>query len=453
VKLAELNRASPSQATAPISESTVRRFVAATVPAIERAERRLGRKRSQKIFRSNSGARDSAVRPLEMSEYDDVDTGVFLVDERNGMPWGRAIVTNGIDQCTLIDLGYELGDKPRDYHSAFAAVCDSLRPKPDCQPGEMGYGVQGGMLLDNAPYNAGMSMQHQSRTAKLLMSMARPFGSTEKTCVEHFNHVVKDDFCPSLPGWRGQKGDAEGLKRGIATATLSLQAFRAAYRTWVCKVYANKPGDDGYTPKQRWLQYYAKHAPAVRYSDEQLALFRLRPVELTFRPSGGLMRLRLRYDSQELRRLRQHIGARRKVIAYTEPEDLTRIYVLNPLTSTMFLVPTTEDLHYVSTVNERQHRLVVALQRTRKIENPSMKDLQEGRLELAKLVAQARNSHKLLTRRWARRAGFDGESEGADLDSPTDTPSARGDGMILVTELEDEVMQLQEVDLSQVDQW
>jgi putative transposase len=451
VKINEINNASPERIEQ-ISESTVRRYVAAVVPADELAVRRLGKKAALKMFRTNSGARDTATRPLEMSEYDDVDAAVFLTDERNGLPWGRAFITNGADQCCWIVLGYDLSDKPRDYYSAVNAVCDSLRPKADCQPGEMGYGAQGGMLLDNASYNAGRAMRHRSHTHKLLMSMAKPFASTEKTCIEHLNHVIKDDFCPTLPGWRGRKRDAEGLKRGMATAVLTLQQFHVLYRTWVRTVYANKPGEDGLTPKQRWLMHYSKHAPAVRYSEEQLAMFRLRPIELKFRDSGGLLRLRLRYDCDELARLRRHIGAKANVMVYVDPEDLARVYVLNPLTNVLFPVPTTEDLNYVSTVNERQHRLILALQRTRKKNNPSMKELRDGRAELAKLVEDARDSHKLLERRRARRAGFDGDAASDAVETKITQPTSAQD-LILVTELESEILQLQEVDLAGVDEW
>lgn len=439
----------------PISESTVRRFVSREVPAYLRCELRLGKKKALKKYRSNSGARDSAARPLEVSEYDDIDTAVFLVDGRNGLPWGRAWLTNGIDQNTIHPLGYDLGTEPRSYLSAMGAICHSLLPKTDCLPGEMGYGVQGIMLIDNASYNAGLAMKHRCETEGLLFARARPFGSTEKSAIEHFNHVVKSDFCPTLPGWRGDKNNRDAIKKGMTSAILTVEEFARMYKHWLTKVYANLPGEDGFTSKQRWLNFYDHHSPAVRFTPAQLEVFRMRPDSLKFRDSGGLERLDLRYDCPELDALRRRLGSKAEVVIFI-PQTLTYIKVLDPFTNSTIHVPCTEDHHYVQTTTERQHRLVRALQRSRKKTNPSIADLVEGRKILRQMVQEASLSHKLRTRRWAQVVGEPEQEEAGAAPTEGATPEKQQTTHtveVVCTELEFQIAQLEELEVRDQEVW
>lgn len=432
---------------APVSESTVRRVIEREVPARVRHELRLGKKSARKAFRSNSAARDRATRPLEIAEYDDVDACVFLVDERNGLPWGRSWITNGIDDNTALVLGSHLGDKPRNYYSAIGAIIDSLVPKSWCESGEMGYGAQGIMLVDNASYNVGTAMKHRSEAERLLISRARPYGPTEKCCIEHFNSRVKQEFCPTLPGWAGPKNDREALKEGMASAVLTLGSFTKLYRHWLTKVYANSPGEDGFTAKQRWLSFYDKHSPAIRFSAEQLALLRLRPVTVKFKASGGIAPLGLRYDSPELAKLRDQLGKRAPVVVFVDPQRLTSVKVLNPLTSTFLHVPSTEDHRYIASITASQHRMVLALQRSRGKKNPSLKDLVEGREMLAQMVSEARDSHKYLMRKRARMV------DPFDDAPPVDAaPQATQEEYVVVTELENQVTELQLIEIDR-EEW
>jgi len=452
----EANKATSEDPIPPASETTTRREVRKLVPAYTAVKNKYGTDEANDRYRVNSSSRDRAMRPLEISEYDDIDAAVFLTDERTGLPWGRAFVTNGIDQnCDLI-LGYDLSDKPRNYASAIGALCDSLLPKADCAPGEMGYGCQGLILMDNASYNECKAMKHQSAAMRILLSAARPFGPTEKSSIEHFNHRVKKDFCPQLPGWRGEKGDREAVDRGIATAVTTVAEFAQMYRHWLTDVYANTPGKDGLTPRQRWLRYYAKHGPAVRYTPQQLALFRLRPERLTFRDSGGLMRLQLRYDSDALAELRRHLGHTAEVIAYVDPNDLTYLMVLNPVGGSLLRVPCTEDVHYVRHLTEAQQIMILAIARERGAKNPSLADLQKGRDRLQQMVEEARRSNRMRTRQWARRIGpvdkptaaRAARAAGAPATAPAPTAESR-----IVTDLEYQILELQEVELTKEDQW
>lgn len=431
--------------------TTIRREFDKQVPKHLITLRNHGKHAAAKQFRQNSYPRDRARYPLEVVEYDDIDCGVFLVDEDSGLPWGRAYLTNGVDQNTEVPQGYDLSEKHRDFHSAIGALCDSLLPKTgdDLDPFWDGYGVPGTPLLDNAVYNKCRAMMTQSRGLSILLASAKPFGPTEKSTIEHFNAVIKEDFCADLPGWRGDKGDPDALKEGMASAALTLQEFRRRYKHWVCHTYLNKPGVDGYTPRQRWKNFYRHHGPAIRYSREQLSLFRLRPVEqLTFRDSGGLLLLRLRYDSDELTALRRHLGGAASVAGFVDDYDLGYLIVVNPNTQQLLRVPCIEDARYVRGLTHKQQSLILKMCRQRGIKNPSMMDMVDSRKELAKLIAQSLRSNKLRKSAYAKRTGnpamnpADETSLLADMVGAQVAPMAK-----VVTEVEYQVQQLEEISL------
>lgn len=450
-RIAEANREREAP-LAPVSETTVRRFVKQHVDARQIATLRLGKKGAAKLFRSNSHTRDAAARPLEAAEFDDIDTGVFLISGKTGLPWGRAWMTNGVDQCTAHPLGYDVDVTPRSFASAIGAVCHALLPKTDLAPGEMGYGAPGIMLFDNASYNKSKSMKYVSVAERLLFARARPYGSTEKCVIEHFNHIVKSDFCPTLPGWRGDKTDREAIRKGQVSAVLTIEQFFSLYKHWLTKIYVNKPGDDGQTSKQRWLHYYDKFSPAVRYTPQQLEIMRMRAETRKFRASGGLLRLKLRYDSPELEKLREKLGHTAEVVVFV-PRTLTYVKVLNPFTSELLHVPCSEKHHYVKTTTEYQHRLILKALRCRKNYSPTLADLVAGRNSLREMVQAFAKSNALRTRKISEIAGEVAQDVPSETPTQSNAPKRTKESLIVCTVLEAEIEELNSVELDEEEEW
>ena len=292
------------------------------------------------------------------------------------------------------------------------AIADSLLPKdtsrPEfegCKHSWVGYGNQGVKLLDNAAYNKSKAMTHRREDAQLMMAGTRPYGPVEKCAIEHFNWVLKSDFCPTLPGWRGDKKDPDAVKHGMSRAILSIDEFRKLFVRWVTDQYLNKPGEDGLTPRQRWNTHFCHHSPAVRWSAEQVAMLRMRPAFLTFRENGSLETLKLRYWSEYISLLRRELGSKAEVLVYTDPKDLSYILAQHPRTRTLHRVPCVMDPDYIRGLTRYQHCLVLKFARSKKIKNPSMSDLVAARRDFAELVKQLSKSKKLTERKVAYRAG------------------------------------------------
>jgi len=437
--------------------TTISRRIDSHFTARERCERNRGSTLANKNFRDNSFPRDVAEFPLLISEYDDIDSGLFLIDEANGLPFGRAHITHGVCQNSGVPLGFDLSHKPRSYESAMGAIADSWLPKDTSLPAFegclhpwVGYGMQGTILMDNATYNFSRSMRYRSDELILMLAGTKPYGPTEKCAIEHFNDIVKNYLCSTLPGWRGDKSDPDSVKNGMKSAVFTVQAFRRAYVQWVTGVYLNKAGVDGWTPRQRWDRHFDGHGPAIRWSREQIALLRLRPTYLRFRDSGGVKPLGLTYNSDELIKLRDQVGANARVIAFRDSKDLTYLMVKNPLSRELLRVPCTTDFRYTNGLTEHQQRLILKAARDRGVKNPKLADMVAAREALRVLVTQEANSTKLTKRRWAQRVGQIPETVDAADQVGDEQPKAMATHETVervMTKLEWSMVQLEQVEI------
>lgn len=440
-------------------DMTIARRIQQKIPAFEISLRNDGRSFAKKTFRSNSFARDVPDVPLLVSEYDDMDCEVFLIDQELSLPCGRAYLTHGVCQATAVPLGFDLSHESRSFDSAMGAICNSFLPKdmnlPEfqgCKHAWNGYGAQGTILLDNARYNFSKDMRQQADAIGLQIAGVRPYGPTEKREIEYFNHITKMDFCKDLPGYRGRKDDPDSVKTGLEAAIMGVDAFRNAYAFWVTDIYMNKSGNDGWTPRQRWLKYYDTHSPAVRWSREEIALLRLRPDLSDFRDSGGIKRLNLIYDSDSFRKLKDLLGASAKVAIFTDRKDMTYIVAKNPITQQVFRVPCTTDHKYTRGLTEYQQILILKIARERGMKNPSLREMVESREELRLIVEQEARSSKMKRRQKAIRVGTVTQVDFSDTSIEKVRTQHAKKQEIVITALEDSMLELEEVELDLADE-
>ena len=458
------NRDYPENESKLASLSTVTRRVKAELGAKEISLRNRGFSITKKNYRENAYGRDTAEFPLEVVEYDDKRTGVFLVSENTGLPWGQAFVTSGIDQATLSIMGCDLSHQYRSMESAMGAILHTLLPKSNsdvgmehCQLPWLQYGRPGTILLDNARYNFSKGMRKQSEVNGFILASAQPYTPTTKSSIEHFNDRIGNEFCPRVPGWRGEKGDVESIKMGMNAAILFVDQFKQLFYKWITETYSIDPGEMGLSPNERWTKFYSKHQPAVRWSKDQLSLMRLIPIQLKFRDSGGLERQNLRYQSLQLSELRQRLGFNAKVQAFRDPQDLSYLIVVSPFSNTYFKVQCSEKPSAYEGVTEYQQMLIRKLLRDRGVIHPSIEQLAEGRRSMVQLTADLSKSNKLNLRHKSERTGFvrdevelnfaTGEAEINQADAKIIKQTSE-----VITELEYEIQQLESISIDPGDE-
>lgn len=412
-----------------------------------------GKKRADQKFRE-AGARIRVDQALDIVHYDDTDTAVFLIDPRTGLPWGRCWLTAGVDEHTSNVLGYSLSERPRSSESAFEAVVHGIYPKdpssPDfalCRGKWEWYGQHGIVNLDNASYNATLQLQASILEFDAEIGFARPHHPTDKADIEHFNHRVKLEFIQDLPGWVGPKEDRELLNVGLGSAAMSLDEFRQRLVAWIVDEYANKPcGKHGKTPREAWREQFQDTEPLLPRRRPSQELMGTIFQKLTFRDSGGLLRMELRYQSHQLEELRRRLGARAEVWIRYRPSNLSYLYVLDPLSKNYLKVPCIEDIRYVQGLTNYQQSLILKKARLMKLRSPGLVQMYEARQALVADTKELMKSKKLRQ----RKLGYQVHKSGLDVPPDerselVDAPAPKSFVMeTMVTAVEDMVADMDE---------
>lgn len=439
----------------PLSPSTIaRRFWDTFTPHAVMARNR-GKRAADKEYR-RSGARIRAIEPLVATQFDDFDGEVFLTDDLTGLPWGRAHLTIGIDEATSSFLGKELSAKPRDHWSALCSFADSLFPKDMtksefalCKHPWYAYGKIGEAQFDNALYNhTGSFIEGSVADADAIATWSKPHTPRNKSQIEHAGHLIKTDFTPELPGWRGPKRDRDGLKEGPGTAVMTLDDYRQRFNRWVCDRYSNKPQARGLTPRQMWDEHYGDRgrSPLVLIDTQMTRMIGTKREVLHFRDSGGLLRKGLRYENEALFELQKRLGRDSEVIFRIHPKRLHELFALDPIRQILLRVPCIETDDYLYRLEDHQQSLILKYWRDRGVKNPSIPQCWEAREALRKDVEKLRQSTKFRER---KRAVGIGEIPPANPGTPggATSPSAKTT-TVMVSDLEDLFEKLNAVDLT-----
>lgn len=404
------------------SAPTISRRFKERFSAYEVSVRNFGKARADREFREN-GARVRAEAGLDVVHYDDTDTCVFAIDDLTGLPWGRCWLTIGIDEKTDMPIGRSMSERSRCSWSAISAVIDGIfqkNPSEDqyssCAGNWDSYGHHGTAVFDNASYNGSIATEASLLDFDIEMEFARPHQPTDKSPIEHFNHMLKSDFIVEYPGFSGAKEDREALDHGIGTAVSTTSQFRLALNRWIVDGYMNKPGGrDGLAPRTRWQEEFTQHQPYLPARRPSIELMRTVLQPLTFRDSGGLLRLGLRYQSEDLKDIRRRLGANAEVMIRYPKHRMDKLFVLNPMTGNYLDVPCIEDARYVRNLNDYQQRLVLKRCRHMKLTAPGIEEMARAREALRLDTIALAKSKKMSERKrsfQARQAGLSFEPDG-----------------------------------------
>lgn len=429
-----------------VNWSTVDRRIQAEFSPYEICRRNRGEAVAKQKYR-DWYPREGAEFPLAVWETDDIDTDVFTIDERSGLPCGRAYLTGVIDQHSLIVPGLELSHKPRSVWSAVSAIAKAILPTnpddPDFAESKAGcefYGKPGVVVFDNALYNHAKDIELAAHSMNFIPGWAKPKTPTEKAYQEGWNGRIKRDFLSTLPGHRGEKKQREGLNEGLAAANIGLQQFKHRLLKWTYDDYCNSPMIDGLTPRQKWHLGMRFSKPRI---PRDIWGYRLVPClhkTLKFRPEG-IQFCGLIYSASLLTAMRKCYGYNAETMIRFNPGELGEIYVQDPATKAYAPIPCTNP-EYAKGLSLYQHQLIRKLARTHRIRNPSIPQLLLYREELRELTEQLRYSTKLIDHKKAARTGdIPGEA-------PNEAPAPKTQ-INVVTELEQQVLEIDEVPMEE----
>jgi len=412
--------------------------------------------------------RDRATFTGQVVECDDKDSGVFAVDSRTGLPYGRIWITSAVDQFSNVPTGLNIGSGARNTESAIRTVINAVMPKlrgngdyAEVQ-NEIPYmGRPSLIIFDNASYNHTQEVATAVITvANAATEFALPGTPTEKSTMENFNGVSVG-FLETLPGYVGPKKHVrDTVEAGLSSAILTTEEFRRRFMKWVYDVHCHTAGYDGFTPKERYMRGMEGRRARLPGNVHDIELAALRPHSVQLRPVGVEFYNGLRYYHTAFSLWQKSYGKSLRVEFRFDPDDLSFIWVKYPEGTEnttrnppppRWLRVASANLAYTTGLTLFQHKLIVKMARERRNSHPDMALMLRCREDLINLTAEMRTSKKLRERKVANRVGDLPPLPTVDGGTEARNEAAAMEDR-LMTDLEAKLREIDEVTLEQEDE-
>jgi putative transposase len=399
------------------------------VDAYQRIASREGSSRARMELRSPLHG-DPATYPLQRVEIDHTPLNWVVVCDRTGLPLGRPLLTVAIDSATSYPHGFYLSF----YGAGVTSVCGVMRSaighKDDVCSGVklahrwLAYGLPDEVVLDNG-------MEFHSRAFKAMcwalrtdMTFCRVRTPWLKPHVERF--FANLDWLTLTKG-RVRKTAPNGEPTdpyGTAAITFSdlltglIMFFVDVYPFQVNHRKLARPYDlfvDGMT-----------RCPPAEFpgSDHALRLISSLSKELRV-AQGGVGLLGLPYGGPDLLALRKKHGKAFKALCKWDPDDMSAIFVQDPLDPFQWVRATCMWPDYAENLSWNQHKVIRAFQRRELKAKDSEKTLWEARMRLHDHWLGATGKRKRGDAILAAR--FAGLTSSRIAPPPTRTPPAKSD--------------------------
>ncbi|MDA8082808.1 MAG: hypothetical protein M0024_04020 [Nitrospiraceae bacterium] len=385
--------------------------------------RRFGRKMANNAYRS-TGEGVRTTHPLERAEYDDTMLPIFLIDDMDGMPIGKACLTFGLDHNTAYPLGLHLS-----FHSpSKATVGECLRHsiEPKTYVAKMYKSIKRTWDAYGAPYTVAVDLG-KGYQAWLIENACRQLVSDIVDCpvrtphfkgrIERFFRTIKEILLKGLPGVTFDdifdRHDYDPQKHAV----LTLNMFLELLHIFTIEIYAQDWHDGvGGVPQQLWDEGIKKVPRRYPPSAAEMRLL-VSHTEYRMLHHYGFDIWKIKYNDPDnielakLRRLAEKASSEEekkfKIKVYLW--DLSRIWVYDHFNGRYISVPAV-DQEYTANLSYYKHRIVLKEIKRRKIEQVDQDALREARRKITAIVAKEFTAaRKMRTRK--RLACFLGKSD------------------------------------------
>ena len=406
----------------PPSASTVRRYLRRHLD-YGRTTRRYGYREGGRRFTPIRGS-VSAKHILEIAIIDQTLIDCAVIDDEHLINVGRPWLAMMIDVHSRYPLGFCLSFEPPSVETVLACLRHAVRPKleleeiaPELKDQWLGFGVPDTIVVDNAWENTGSSFRDACADAGVSITYAPVATPEYKGVCERFFGTLNTLLFHRLPGglpFTPQQRTRLGLDNDKDAALLLSDVRRAIYQC-IVEVYGRQFHKAlQASPEQVWRKDAALHGRP--YVDDlaslDIALAKLVPGDrtlsragvtlhdLSYRAPEPLAELLADLLPQQAPRSARPGTARVKVKYH--PEDLSRIYVWNPVSSRYVVLPCVQAA-YAEGLSEHHHGLIRAFAREEHLAFQSEDERCAARVRLQSRVLPVIPLNKVRARQTAQR--------------------------------------------------
>ena len=283
-------------------------------------------------------------RPLELAEIDHTPLDLMVVDVVSRFPLGRPTLTSLIDKYSRMVLGFYISFTPPSTLSVIECLRHAILPKaglknlfPALNNDWPAHGIPETLMVDNGMEFRSSDLQEITRSLGMSIIRSPVRNPTYKGAVERHFRTVADNLLKDKPGKTFSnifdKDEYDPAKHAI----ISLDSLVEIVHLWIADQYNDTVNRTiNTTPNRMWetgVEWYPVRLP------KSINVFNLalgKTVQRTIQ-HYGIDFEKLRFNSDELALIRRKYKG--KVTVKYDPNDISKIYVLDPLSSHFITVP------------------------------------------------------------------------------------------------------------------
>jgi putative transposase len=385
------------------SESTFRRRIAARSPASLTLSRE-GVDAVRKL--KPSGTAFKVSRPLEQIQIDHTWMNVVVVDELHRQAVGRPYFTLAIDVYSRAILGFVITLEPPSALSVGLCLTQVVSDKRDVVQrigGEVDWPMAGiplSILMDNAKEFHSEALRRGAEQYGIELKYRRLWKVEDGAVVERGVKTANDPT-HGLPGTTFANIVDRGSYNSEETAALTVSELQRWFLLKVSQYHERIHSGVGESPRYRWQEAVGRSIVPRVVSNPKAFLIEFLPVERRRLTRSGLQLDYIEYYADSLRPLVERAKSLDRLIIRRNPTNLSRIWVLDPLSNHYLEVPY-KNLERPP-ISLHEHRLAI-----RRLKESARSHVDEDHIfrmirEMRELVDAAKKSTKSARRQQARR--------------------------------------------------
>ena len=356
------------------------------VDAYQRIASREGSSRARMQLRSPLHG-DPATYPLQRVEVDHTPLNWVVICDRTGLPLGRPLLTAAVDAYS----GYPHGFYLSFYGAGVTSVCGVMRSAIAhkdhvCSAAKLkhkwlAYGLPDEVVLDNGMEFHSKAFRAMCWALRTDMTFCRVRTPWLKPHVERF--FANLDFLTLSKGRVRKKSVNEKAVDPYATAAITFSDLLTGLIMFFVDVYpfqvnARKLG----RPYDLFMDGATRCPPAeFPGSEESLRLTSGLSKHLRV-DQGGVTLLGIPYGGSGLLSLRKKHGGPFRTLCKWDPDDMSSIYVQDPVDSLQWIQATSMWPDYAEGLSWNQHQLIRKFQREELKAKNSAETLWQARMRL-----------------------------------------------------------------------
>ncbi len=297
--------------------------------------------------------------PLQYVEIDAVHLNLGIVDAETNEFLGTLIVYVAIDRYSRCVLGYATSikrpGKGEQTESVIACIKHATLPKkelPHCQNQWSVYGLANDIICD-----AGSAFNNITVTSYVLnIGCSRVITPTKtpkkKPFIERFFRTFREQLAKKIPGYVAKRLAGDPIDETTQQlACMCEHEVHMIIEQYICDFYhqsAHK-GLDNAKPIDVWNAYYEKTmmTPRLPLNNEVVNAFVGTSFYHVLNPNNGISINKQTYNSTPLRDLyfllkKEGFLENNKIEGIANKNDISKIFVINPMTMEMVLIPCTD---------------------------------------------------------------------------------------------------------------